>query len=272
MDIELLKTFLEVSKTRHFGRAAESLYLTQSAVSFRIRQLETQLGTILFARHRNNIRLTAAGERLIPYAESLINTWLQAKKEISHQSLHTEFSIGSTISLWEGCLTNWIQLIYQKHKELHLECRISTRQSLVKQLHSRELDLLIAIEPPKMDEFESAIIGEIKLQLMTNKKNLTLSRFNYIKLEWSPDFNTTEKSSLVENSPTLLTTSANLARELLYPTKSASVLPIHWLNQYHELKTLSKVVYSKPIYAIWLQNNGKETFIDKLAKIPIMNK
>ena len=32
MDTELLKTFLEVSRTRHFGRAAESLYLTQSAV------------------------------------------------------------------------------------------------------------------------------------------------------------------------------------------------------------------------------------------------
>ena len=48
MDTELLKTFLEVSRTRHFGRAAESLYLTQSAVSFRIRQLENQLGVNLF--------------------------------------------------------------------------------------------------------------------------------------------------------------------------------------------------------------------------------
>lgn len=64
MDTELLKTFLEVSRTRHFGRAAESLYLTQSAVSFRIRQLENQLGVNLFTRHRNNIRLTAAGEKI----------------------------------------------------------------------------------------------------------------------------------------------------------------------------------------------------------------
>lgn len=45
MDTELLRTFIEVSKTRHFGRAAENLYLTQSAVSFRIRQLEQQLGS-----------------------------------------------------------------------------------------------------------------------------------------------------------------------------------------------------------------------------------
>jgi len=44
VDTELLKTFLEVTKTRHFGRAADNLYLTQSAVSFRIRQLESQLG------------------------------------------------------------------------------------------------------------------------------------------------------------------------------------------------------------------------------------
>lgn len=60
MDTELLKTFLEVSRTRHFGRAAEALYLTQSAVSFRIRQLENQLGVNLFTRHRNNIRLTSS--------------------------------------------------------------------------------------------------------------------------------------------------------------------------------------------------------------------
>lgn len=65
MDTELLKTFLEVSRTRHFGRAAEALYLTQSAVSFRIRQLENQLGVNLFTRHRNNIRLTTAGEKLL---------------------------------------------------------------------------------------------------------------------------------------------------------------------------------------------------------------
>lgn len=72
MDTELLKTFPEVSRTRHFGRAAEALYLTQSAVSFRIRQLENQLGVNLFTRHRNNIRLTTAGAP--PYAETLMNT------------------------------------------------------------------------------------------------------------------------------------------------------------------------------------------------------
>ena len=55
MNTDLLRTFLEVAKTRHFGLAAENLYLTQSAVSSRIKQLETTLGVQLFTRQRNNI-------------------------------------------------------------------------------------------------------------------------------------------------------------------------------------------------------------------------
>lgn len=196
MDTELLKTFLEVSKTRHFGRAAESLYLTQSAVSFRIRQLENQLGTHLFTRHRNNIRLTAAGERLIPYAESLMSTWQLAKKEIMHASQHTELTIGATASLWESYLTSWLQDFYKKHQELRLESRVSTRQSLVKQLHSRELDLLITTEPPKMDEFQSLLLGNIRLKLLTTEENLKYQIKNYIKLEWGADFHHQEQRIL----------------------------------------------------------------------------
>jgi DNA-binding transcriptional LysR family regulator len=103
VDTELLKTFLEVSRTRHFGRAAEALYLTQSAVSFRIRQLENQLGVNLFTRHRNNIRLTPAGEKLLPYAETLMNTWQAARKEVAHTSRHNEFSIGASASCGNVC-------------------------------------------------------------------------------------------------------------------------------------------------------------------------
>lgn len=86
MDTELLKTFLEVQKTRHFGKAAENLYLTQSAVSFRIRQLEQSLGVALFSRHRNNIQLTEAGELLLPHAEAVISALQAARTQLQQQS------------------------------------------------------------------------------------------------------------------------------------------------------------------------------------------
>jgi len=83
LDTELLKTFLEVQKTRHFGKAADNLYLTQSAVSFRIRQLEQSLGVTLFNRFRNNIQLTTAGEMLLPHAQAVLNAIASAKQQIA---------------------------------------------------------------------------------------------------------------------------------------------------------------------------------------------
>ncbi len=47
MDLELLRTFLELNRTRHFGRTAEALFLTQAAVSSRLKTLERQLGVTL---------------------------------------------------------------------------------------------------------------------------------------------------------------------------------------------------------------------------------
>lgn len=85
MDTELLKTFLEVQKTRHFGKAAENLYLTQSAVSFRVRQLEQSLGVTLFSRFRNNIQLTAAGELLLPHAQAVLGAIQTAKQQLNMQ-------------------------------------------------------------------------------------------------------------------------------------------------------------------------------------------
>ncbi|WP_350305686.1 HTH-type transcriptional regulator HdfR [Photorhabdus viridis] len=273
MDTELLKTFLEVSKTRHFGRAAESLYLTQSAVSFRIRQLENQLGANLFTRHRNNIRLTAAGERLVPYAESLMNTWQLAKKEITHASQHTELTIGATASLWEAYLTPWLQDFYKRHLELRLESRVSTRQSLVKQLHSRELDLLITTEPPKMDEFQSLLLGNICLKLLTTEENLKYQVENYIKLEWGADFHHQEQQILKsEQLPIITTTSAHITRQLLNSVKGAAFLPIHWQNEYSELVSYPNTeLIERPLYAIWLQNNDQQALIQQLLKIPVIN-
>ncbi|MGD8941462.1 MAG: LysR family transcriptional regulator, partial [Gammaproteobacteria bacterium] len=83
MDIGILKTFLEVYRTRHFGQAAENLFLTQSAVSARIRLLEQTVGVPLFTRNRNNIELTPAGQKLLKHAETILTTWNRARQEIA---------------------------------------------------------------------------------------------------------------------------------------------------------------------------------------------
>lgn len=268
MDTELLKTFLEVSRTRHFGRAAESLYLTQSAVSFRIRQLENQLGANLFTRHRNNIRLTLAGERLLPYAENLINTWQQAKKDVVRSLQNTELSIGATASLWEVYLTPWLQSLYQHREALQLEARIAMRHSLVKQLHERQLDLLITTEPPKMDELVSQPLANFSLQLFCSALRDQQAPMPYIKLEWGADFHPQEKRMLESDSiPVLTTASAHLTRQMLEVTGGCAFLPSQWAKEYSQLSCVNDVpIITRQLYAVWLQNSDQQDLIHQLLR------
>lgn len=276
MDTELLKTFLEVSRTRHFGRAAEALYLTQSAVSFRIRQLENQLGVNLFTRHRNNIRLTTAGEKLLPYAETLMNTWQAARKEVAHTSRHNEFSIGASASLWECMLNAWLGRLYQLQEPqsgLQFEARIAQRQSLVKQLHERQLALLITTEAPKMDEFSSQLLGHFTLALYCSSPARKKSELNYLRLEWGPDFQQHETGLIAADEvPVLTTSSAELARQQLSALNGCSWLPVNWANEKGGLHTVAdSATLSRPLYAIWLQNSDKYSLICDLLKTDVLD-
>ena len=271
MDTELLKTFLEVSRTRHFGRAAEALYLTQSAVSFRIRQLETQLGVSLFTRHRNNIRLTTAGEKLRPYAESLMSTWAQAKKDVALALKHHELSVGASTALWEAYLTNWLKALYNEYKELHVEARVAQRHLLVKQIHERQLDLLITTEAPKMDELTSQPIGSLNLALFRSRSGGDVDKCRYIKVEWGADFQYHEEYlAEVDDSSLLTTTSATIARELLSSTNSCAFLPDYWGELYPDLvKVNDSPLIPRTLYAVWLQNSDHLEELKKLVKIPV---
>ncbi|PDO82972.1 HTH-type transcriptional regulator HdfR [Kosakonia pseudosacchari] len=273
VDTELLKTFLEVSRTRHFGRAAEALYLTQSAVSFRIRQLENQLGVNLFTRHRNNIRLTAAGEKLLPYAETLMSTWQAARKEVAHTSRHHQFSIGASASLWECMLSDWLTRLYNLQGNLQFEARIAQRQSLVKQLHERQLDLLITTETPKMDEFSSQLLGHFTLALYCAVPEKSKSELNYLRLEWGPDFQQHESELIASDDvPTLTTSSAEVAHQQLPQLNGCTWLPVSWAEQKEKLYPVADTaMLSRPLYAIWLQNSDKQNQIRDLLKIKVID-
>ncbi|MBV8718139.1 MAG: LysR family transcriptional regulator [Chloroflexi bacterium] len=83
MDLRHLQTLCAVIDSGGFTRAAERLYLTQSAVSFQIRQLEDALGTTLFDRSAGGVRPTQSGEVLYRYARKLLLLAAEARDENS---------------------------------------------------------------------------------------------------------------------------------------------------------------------------------------------
>jgi DNA-binding transcriptional LysR family regulator len=88
MDVHVrdLRYFLEVARQLHFTRAAETLYISQPALSKQIRALERQLSVTLFDRERGDVRLTRAGAELVPYAEQMTESWEHAKRSLAKAS------------------------------------------------------------------------------------------------------------------------------------------------------------------------------------------
>ncbi|MFD9906478.1 LysR substrate-binding domain-containing protein [Streptomyces sp. NPDC059063] len=83
MEIRQLRYFLTVAEELHFGRAAERLHIVQSAVSQQLRKLERELGADLFERSTRTVRLTEAGQRLLPHAREVIAALARARAAVA---------------------------------------------------------------------------------------------------------------------------------------------------------------------------------------------
>ncbi len=82
VELHQLEAFVAVATFRSFHRAAEALYLSQPAVSARIQSLERALGKRLFQRDGRSVRLTEAGEALLPYAERAIQAVVEGQHAV----------------------------------------------------------------------------------------------------------------------------------------------------------------------------------------------
>ncbi len=80
VDTRVLRYFVAVAEQLSFTRAAERLFVSQPALSRQIRQLEGELRITLFRRTSREVRLTSAGEALLPVARNLIADWQAAQR------------------------------------------------------------------------------------------------------------------------------------------------------------------------------------------------
>jgi DNA-binding transcriptional LysR family regulator len=192
MDIESLRTFLEVARTRHFGKAAEELCVTQSAVSARIRQLEQTLGMALFTRQRNNIQLTPEGLQLQKHAETIVQVWIRARQEVGLRAEFTRgLAVGSMWDLWETLLRDWVVALRRDMPDTALQVEAGTADVLVRKLVEGIIDLAVLFEPPQLLELELRELGHLNLVLASTKRGQTLEQVfesGYIMVNWGTAF------------------------------------------------------------------------------------
>src|SRR5690606_2866691 len=105
MDLEQVRTFLEVVEAGSFVRAAQELNVTQSTVSARIKELELLLGQSLFVRRKSGVMLTPAGKRFQPHAATFLHVLQQARQDVALPAeTAAVLNIGGQFSLWERIL------------------------------------------------------------------------------------------------------------------------------------------------------------------------
>jgi DNA-binding transcriptional LysR family regulator len=192
MDTELLKTFLEVHRTRHFGRAGENLFITQSAVSARIRQLEENLGSKLFHRERNDIRLTAAGERLVKHAEAILGAWYRAVQDTAVDEVHSlSLSVGGMYSLWDILAQDWIHRLNALRPDIALDVQAHSHEVLLRKLLDGVLDVAFMFEPIQMAKLFVREVGTIELIMVASQQGHTAEQAisdHYLMIDWGTSF------------------------------------------------------------------------------------
>lgn len=278
MDTELLRTFLEVSKTRHFGRAADNLFLTQSAVSFRIRQLESQLGNELLSRQRGNVQLTAAGERLQPYAEAILQTWGRARQDVAlSKTLNTQVTIGASPMVWEfDGISDWINRSYSAVEGLALRLETVSRQSMAKRLLDKTIDVLITSEPPRIENLQLAKVRDFQLQLVTRDQSCSMEHVNsypLVYLDWGTRFSVEHgRVSELQKTPVMHTHSSRMALEYLLANRAIGYLPSPVVAQSVEDGILYPVpdapVMVQSLYLVWLEDCDKEELLEAMLAVP----
>lgn len=147
MNLDQLRGFAEVAGTGHFTRAAEQLHLAQPSLSRQISGLETELGVELFHRARGRIALTAAGERLLPFARRMLADAEAARDEMAEFAglRRGRIRLGATPTL---CTTLVVDVVaeYRAHLPgIHIEIVERGSRSLLADLVEGALDLALIV-------------------------------------------------------------------------------------------------------------------------------
>ena len=273
MDIDLLKTFLEVYRTRHFGRTAENLYLTQSAVSARIRLLEETLGVPLFTRTRNDIQLTPAGTRLLKYAESILNSWNRARQDAALGDEDTvSLAIGASYSLWDILLQDWTHTIFREIPRVALQAEALGPEVLVRRLHDRALDIVFMFEPPQMAELEAREIALIKLIMVADRPQLTAREAvgrGYIMADWGTSFAIAHARHFPDMPPPAVRMGlGRMALAFLLSNGGATYLAEQMVNEYLQSERLYRVqdapVIDRQVYAVYPLASERKALLEQV--------
>jgi DNA-binding transcriptional LysR family regulator len=173
MEIRQLEIFQALARELHFTRAAERVHCVQSNVTTQIRALEDELGAPLFDRLAKRVTLTDTGRRFLPYAERVLSTIEEARRNAAANSVPSgTLVVGSPESLLTYRLPEVLGTFRKRYPEVKLSFRPYVLEKLMHSIESGQLDLAVCmVDTVKEEALKSVRLRTEKLLFIVGSKD-----------------------------------------------------------------------------------------------------
>ena len=155
MTPDLIKAFIKVAECQSFSTAAEELFITQSAISKRIAQLESQFDQPLFDRVGRRIRLTSAGKVILKRGKDMLKLIEQTRSEILELDGKASGKINIATSHHLGLyrLPSILKSFVHEYPNIELNMQFTDSEIAFKEISDNEVDIAIATLPEGKNNF-----------------------------------------------------------------------------------------------------------------------
>ena len=153
-----LKVFDAVARHLNYSRAAESLFLTQPAISMQMKQLEVSIGLPLLEQVSKRLRLTDAGHELLKYSRNILQQLQDMEAAFGEMKglERGQLSI-AVVSTANYFMPQLLAKFIRLHPKINLTLSVANRDSVIKQLDDNVADLAILGLPPKGTDMVSRV-------------------------------------------------------------------------------------------------------------------
>ncbi len=152
MDTRLLKHFLVLSETLHFGRASEACHISSSALSRSIKQLEDSLGVSLFERDNRTVSLTHEGVKFQNYAREALSQWDMIRNALLEdaQELQGELSMYCSVTASYSFLHDILRRFRSSYPKIEIKLHTGAPEPAVQRVLNGDEDIAIAARPDNL--------------------------------------------------------------------------------------------------------------------------
>ncbi len=143
MEFSWLSTFITAAECGNFRKTADLLFISQPTVTVHIKQLEKEVGVLLFKRDGKKVTLTEEGRRYLKHAKELINLYRSGLEDIHSFSLGytTKLSIAISPLIADTILPYVLKQYLNKHPEVEISVKIIESRNIESAILSDEVDI-----------------------------------------------------------------------------------------------------------------------------------